>query len=218
MLTASSFELTATCHETNFFLRGSKQDSRILGIEPPIEMRRSLGLREDEACELLKGAYGLVNAPLLWYIELRNALIALGFQVSPLDPCLFVLPKDNTKKNTEDPCQIHGILGIHVDDGIGGGNEIFNQTIDRLEKIFPFGSKKNQKFTFTGIQVSQESNGEIRLNQTEYIRDIPPTEIPRERRKEQKGPASQQEIQSLRGLIGSLQYAATTQDLISRVD
>ena len=191
------------------FLRGSKQDSRILGIEPPIEMRRSLGLREDEACELLKGAYGLVNAPLLWYIELRNALIALGFQVSPLDPCLFVLPKQNTKKQTEDPCQIHGILGIHVDDGIGGGDAIFNQTIDRLEKKFPFGSKKTQKFTFTGIQVNQESNGEIRLNQTEYIRDIPPIEIPRERRKEQKGSASQQEIQSLRGLIGSLQYAAT---------
>ena len=34
------------------FLRGSKQDSRILGIEPPAEMRRRLGLREEEACEL----------------------------------------------------------------------------------------------------------------------------------------------------------------------
>ena len=37
------------------FLRGSKQDSRVLGIEPPAEMRRRLGLREEEACELLKG-------------------------------------------------------------------------------------------------------------------------------------------------------------------
>lgn len=85
-------------------------------------MRRRLGLRENEACELLEGAYGLVNAPLLWYIELRNALIALGFQASPLDPCLFVLPKDQAKINPNDPCRIHGALGIHVEDGICGGD------------------------------------------------------------------------------------------------
>lgn len=191
------------------FLRGSKQDSRILGVEPPVEMRRRLGLKEEEACELLKGAYGLVNAPLLWYIELRNALLDLGFQVSPLDPCLFILPKEKTKGQPEETCQIHGVLGVHVDDGICGGDEIFNQTIDRLEKKFPFGSKKSQKFTFTGVQLTQEANGDTQLNQSEYIRDIPPIEISRERRKDQKALANHQEIQALRGLIGSLQYAAT---------
>lgn len=89
-----------------------------------------------------KGAYGLVNAPLLWYVELRNALIALGFQVSPLDPCLFILPKDPSKVKPSDSCRIHGALGVHVDDGICGGDETFNQAIDRLEQKFPFGSKR----------------------------------------------------------------------------
>ena len=38
------------------FLRGSRQDDRILGVEPPQELRSKMGLRDDETCELLKGA------------------------------------------------------------------------------------------------------------------------------------------------------------------
>ena len=72
---------------------------------------------------------------------------------------------------------------------------------------------------FTGIQVNQDSNGDIRLNQTEYIKDITGIEIPRERRKEPQNAANDKEIQALRGLIGSLQYAAsnTRPDLSRRL-
>ena len=41
-------------------------------------------LKDEEACELLKGAYGLINAPLLWYCELKSALLNLGFIISPI--------------------------------------------------------------------------------------------------------------------------------------
>ena len=191
------------------FLRGSKQDGRIFAIEPPEELRQKLGLKSNETCELLKGAYGLVNAPLLWYAELREALLELNFQVSPLDPCLFILPKKPHDRQAHDPCQIHGVLGIHVDDGICGGDETFVKAIDALERKYPFGSKKNQTFVFTGIQVEQAASGDIILNQTEYVKNIPAIQISRERRKEPKTTATKEEIQSLRGLIGSLQYAAT---------
>ena len=125
------------------FLRGSRQDGRILGMEPPPELRLKMKLQDSEVCELLKGAYGLFNAPLLWYCELKNALLGLGFVMSPFDPCLFTLPKKNPKK---EECQIHGVLGIHVDDGIGGGDHVFNQTIATLEKRFPFGTQRQRKF------------------------------------------------------------------------
>ena len=75
------------------FLRGSRQDGRILGIKPPSEMRELMHLKDHEACELLKGAYGLINAPLLWYTELKNALLSLGFLMSPLDPWFSCYPK-----------------------------------------------------------------------------------------------------------------------------
>lgn len=100
------------------FLRGSRTDGRILGVEPPEEMRIMMNLKPWECCELRKSAYGLVNAPLLWYEELQNSLTALGFIRSPLDPCLFVLPKKNPSPKDCTPL-IHGVVGIHVDDGIG---------------------------------------------------------------------------------------------------
>eukprot|EP00435_Cladocopium_sp_Y103_P039315 s274_g10.t1 len=189
------------------FLRGSRQDDRILGVEPPIELRAKMQLRSNEVCELLKGAYGLINAPLLWYVELKAALVALGFVISPMDPCLFVLPK--TKTSPGDISQIHGILGIHVDDGIGGGDAIFTEAIRNLEKRFPFGSQRTGSFTFTGVQINQSHNGDITINQQDYINDIPPININRDRRKQPDLPVTKDELQSLRGLIGSLQYAAT---------
>ena len=188
------------------FLRGSRQDGRILGVEPPPEMRTRMGLKTNEVCELLKGAYGLVNAPLLWYIELKSALLNLGFVMSPLDPCLFVLPRANSTK--EAPA-IHGILGIHVDDGIGGGDDVFDAAIQQLEHKYPFGSKRQQSFVFTGIQIDQKVNGEISLSQKNYVEDIEPIMIPRERRRQPNERITETELQNLRGLIGSLQYAAS---------
>ena len=116
------------------FLRGSRRDNRLLGIEPPEEMRSRLNLKDTEICELLKSAYGLVNAPYLWYQELRENLIALNFTISPLDPCLFSLAdSDGT---------VHGLIGMHVDDGLCAGDQVFQDTLDLLEQKFPFGSKR----------------------------------------------------------------------------
>lgn len=199
--TARSFDIRTA------FLRESRQDSRILGIEPTNELRVKMKLQNNEVCELLKGAYGLINAPLLWYCELKGALLSLGFIISPLDPCLFVLPKKGKIQNGEP--KIHGILGIHVGDGIGGGDSTFTHAIQCLEKRFPFGSQRQGSFTFTGIQLKQEVNGDISLNQQGYINDINPINVTRDRRKTPEAPITQQELQDLRGLIGSLQYAAT---------
>ena len=184
------------------FLRGSRQDGRILGMEPPEEMRHMMHLKPWECCELLKSAYGLVNAPLLWYEELKSSLIQLGFIVSPLDPCVFVLP--NKRDQT-----IHGLVGIHVDDGLGAGDQHFRQCIAQLESKFPFGSKKEGSFQFTGIRLQQKADSSIELDQSKYVEDIPAIDITRDRRKNPNAEVSNDERQSLRGLVGSLQYAAS---------
>ena len=77
--------------------------------------------------------------------------------------------KSTINQDPKDACGIHGILGVHVDDGLGGGDALFAKAIDQLEARFPFGSRS---FAFTGIQVNQDSNGDIRLNKTECIKDI----------------------------------------------
>ena len=193
------------------FLRGSRRDDRILGVEPPMELRKKMGLTDDQVCELLKSAYGLVNAPYLWYQELKESLLEIGFQMSPLDPYLFSLPGKDKR--------VHGVLGVHVDDGLCAGDLEFEKVLKRLEGKFPFGSKRRSNFVFTGIQVNQDEKGRIHLDQKEYVNKIEPIQIDRSRRKQENTQIDEKEKQDLRGIIGSLQYAAsnTRPDLSARL-
>jgi hypothetical protein len=123
------------------FLRGQEQGSRILGLEPPIEMRQRLKMQPVEALQLLKGAYGRVDAPYLWFQELKTALESLQFKAAPFDPCTFVL--------VDDQGVTQGIVGVHVDDGLCCGSALFHGKLQELSKKFPFGSQKQKEFTFT---------------------------------------------------------------------
>ena len=78
-------------------------------------------LHDSEICQFTKSAYGLVDAPFLWYKELQKHLSSLGFEESPFDPCVFVLR--DSKGNPQ------GVLGLHVDDGLCGGNEVFEEKV-----------------------------------------------------------------------------------------
>ena len=87
-----------------------------------------------------------------------------------------MLPKES--KDEHSTSSIHGILGVHAGDGLGGGDEVFNQAIKNLERRFPFGSQRAGSFTFTGIHAQQSHNGDITLSQKDYyINDIPPINI-----------------------------------------
>ena len=64
------------------FLQGKTQKDRIIGIEPVPELVEALKLCPDEICRLTKSAYGLIDAPYLWYQTLKEELLNLGFEVS----------------------------------------------------------------------------------------------------------------------------------------
>ena len=64
---------------------------------------------------------------------------------------------------------MHGVLGIHVDDGIGGGDSYFTQTIEKLRKIYSFGSYDEVEFTFTGIHFRQWDDGSVEQDQIAYV-------------------------------------------------
>lgn len=204
--TLRSFDIKAA------FLQGKPQAGRTLGIEPVPELIQAMQLQTNEICKLEKGAYGLIDAPFLWYTAILEELLRLGFDQSPFDPCVFIL-RDPVSQVPE------GILGLHVDDGLCGGNQRFDKVIASLESKYPFGSKKVQSFTFTGIEMFQHPNKSISLSQSSYVRAIDPIKISPERKKQGDSPVSEEEKQSLRALIGSLQYAAvhTRPDLSSRL-
>ena len=96
--------------------------------------------------------YGLVNAPKKWWDRLKTSLIKHEFTSCVLDPCAFVLQKSR---------KVHRVLGVHVDDVIGGGNETCDRIMTAVRKEFDFGAWGVGNFRFKGRQISQMPNGEI---------------------------------------------------------
>ena len=194
------------------FLQGQPQKDRLLAIEPVPELSKALNLKGDEICKLTKSAYGLVDAPYLWYQALRKKLLELSFEESPFDPCVYILRDPKTGEP-------EGILGTHVDDGLGGGNSRFEEKIKELEATFPFGSRRTGQFTFTGIELQQHADKSISLSQSAYVKNIMPITISAERRKSDQMDVDDNERHALRALVGSLQYASvnTRPDLASKL-
>ena len=65
------------------FLRGRADENNPVAMDPPKELRRAMGLKDDEVCQLLGNAYGRVDAPLLFYKEFSSQLSKLGFTRHP---------------------------------------------------------------------------------------------------------------------------------------
>ncbi|CAL1167091.1 unnamed protein product [Cladocopium goreaui] len=155
------------------------------------------------------------DAPLLWYKTLRETMEGLGFVVSPFDGCVFTLV---TKGHNGKP-KVHGCVGLHVDDGIGGGDKYFREIIGKLRSKFEFGAYNEGDFEFCGVRYYQWDDGSIEMSQDSYVQKIHPIEIPRNRRQQSQSSLTPLETQQLRQICGSLQYAAvhTRPDLSAKV-
>ena len=194
------------------FLQGEPQADRVMGLEPTEEFRKQFNMKPDQILRLVKGAYGLVDAPFLWYQALRNELLRLGLEEAPWDPTVFIMRDASTHRPK-------GVIGMHVDDGLCGGDTDFERLLKQLESKYAFGSHKTGSFTYTGIELSQKASGAIVMSQAAYVKAVNPIKIGTERRRSPDDPISDDERHQLRALIGSLQYAAvnTRPDLCSKL-
>ncbi|CAE7228738.1 RE1, partial [Symbiodinium sp. CCMP2456] len=92
------------------FLSG-KQVGRDLYVRPPGDLP---GLRPGELWQLLRSAYGLAEAPRLWYQRAKELLKEIGFEEIPFAPSTFVY----RKKQGENDWVVLSVLCLHVDDGL----------------------------------------------------------------------------------------------------
>ena len=183
------------------FLQGRPQASRVIGLEAVPELAEAMKMRPEETLRLVKGAYGLIDAPYLWYCALKEKLIELQFEIAPWDPCVFILRHPKSREP-------EGIIGVHVDDGLCGGNQRFQTQLKKLEAHFAFGSHKLSRFCFTGIDLEQRGDYGICMSQSAYVRKISPIKIDPSRKTSPSAPITEAEKRQLRAIIGSLQYAA----------
>ena len=72
-----------------------------------------------------------MNAPKKRPEPLKRSLVSDGFTSCALDPCAIVLIKQN---------RVRGMTGVHVDDLLGGGDEVHDRTILEVKREFDSGA------------------------------------------------------------------------------
>ena len=185
------------------FLQGSKLDRDVF-VKPPKEA----GLDKGKVWKLKKCLYGLRDASRQWYLKVKETLLSLGCEQHKLDPGVFFF-----KDHKGDLC---GVIGLHVDDFIHAGNELFDkQVIQHVLKIFKVGKNEKSAFMYTGFYIRQDQEG-IVLDQENYTKntiDIPDIEINRTEHK--TSPLNDDERTCLRRMTGSINWVvrATRPDL-----
>ena len=149
-----------------------------------------MNLAEDEVLKMLKSGFGDVRAPHLWYDKAARDLCQIGFARHPFDRCVFMSFKgvDLAKSVAEGMERLDGILGLHVDDFIGGGEGMsrvavegwnhvpagvpsFASSVKWLKTKLELGSLHlGLSFPFTRIQLTQSPNFEcIHLSLEIYL-------------------------------------------------
>ena len=64
--------------------------------------------------------------------------------------------------------KLHGVLAVHVDDLIYGGDDLFHDQLDRLEEVYEMKKTETMKFTHCGVDVNQKET-HCYLDQKSYI-------------------------------------------------
>ena len=215
------------------FLQGMNMED--LGIDiftDPVgdvrkRLQRLMNLAEDEVLKMLKSGFGDVRAPRVWYDKAARELCQIGFARHPLDRCSFK-GVDLSKSVAEGMERLDGILGLHVDDFIGGGEGMsrvafegwnhvpagvpsFASRVKWLKTKLELGSLHlGLSFPFTGIQLTQSTNFEcIHLSLENCLQKVKPIALSKERRQNPHAETNAQEKHQLRGWNGSMNWPVT---------
>lgn len=101
---------------TTAFLSGKHVEREVLVRAPPdglpaIPESNEPEVKPGELLRVVKSAYGLSEAPRLWYLRARELLLEAGFEELSMAKATFI------KKSKKDQ-QVQAILCLHVDDGL----------------------------------------------------------------------------------------------------
>ena len=156
-----------------------------------------------------KSAYGLADAPLLWYQEADRRLRLCGWIRHPIDQCCYLLLDYNDKKEN----YMCAMLILHVDDILIGGeaeNDEFKEAIKKLKKHFNFGKwdqlSGSAPIKYCGGTIIKGREG-LELSYEEYMRKVCPMTVQKTRKADDK--IQEGGMSKARGLIGALQWPST---------
>ena len=113
----------------------------------------------------VRAVYGEPRAPMLWYLEIKNTLLDLGYVPHKLEPCIFLKFDNNGNES---------VIMIFVDDfSLSGDNAM------ELERVYQHLLKKynsikvieeiNQSVVYLGLTLDFSVSGQVSIKSTKYI-------------------------------------------------
>ena len=160
------------------------------------------GVPDNALIEVLGHVYGLNDSPAAWYKKLCSELLAVGFERSQFDSCVFYM---------RDQGQLTGVYGIHVDDSVTGGTgEKYEGALKQLQSKFEFRKWRVGDGDFCGANYVQDPHtGEITMSQEKFAQKIKPLHFSRDRLRNRDAELNDKEVGCLRAINGSLNWLAS---------
>lgn len=148
-------DVTGAFLETDTFRREQK-----LFLRAPRKVKLP-GYEDMELFEVVRPLYGLNHSPQQWFIKFKDTVKRQGWVQSKMDHCVFMLWKNQ---------HLCGVMGVHVDDVIMGGNGNYYQAKEKeLRSTFPFRKWKSGEGEFCGSHISQcPETGDITISQEDF--------------------------------------------------
>ena len=187
---------------TGAFLQGKELTDQLYCV-PCDEICQALGVPAGSVTRLRRAAYGLVQAPLQWYITIAEFLEELGLQRLRSDPCAWVWRPDPTGP-------IRGLISGHVDDFLFGGGEQdagWQAIVQKIKEKFHWGSWESDEFVQCGVRIRQTPEG-FSLSQEAYVENMPEVPLNSSRRKDRSLETTAWEKTKLRAVLGALSWHA----------
>ena len=146
---------------------------------------------------LKKCPYGLADAGRLWYLKVKKELLGLGGTQMSTDQAVFLWFDSNNV--------LIGIMVIHVDDFIFGGDRNFHDNVIlQFRSRFIVGSEESTAMKYIGVEVQQTLSG-ISMSTNSYcsgLQEIDTTGLGKDRKRK----LSESEITSLKKVSGQLNW------------
>ncbi|CAE6915744.1 RE2 [Symbiodinium sp. CCMP2592] len=131
---------------------------------------------------IVKGVFGLSDAPREWYLRLKKSVKKERWVQSTMDAATFFLWSKGPQP------ELIGMMCCHVDDLLISGNA-------------------EDSFVYCGKKVDQDLNtGVISVSMEAYVDNLVPIRVAASRRRDMEASLTPGEMKQLRALVGSLQW------------
>ena len=163
---------------------------------PPIP-----GLPRGRLARVLKGIFGLADAPRRWWQRLSRSMETRKWIRSTIDQATWMLRDDSNN--------IIGIVVAHVDDLLFAGGSEAEQSLRSVGEELGFRELTKDKFTWCGKQFEKRGDGCVYLSMRAYHDNLKPIPVSSHRKGDLSAPLTSFEARQLRALLGSYQWLVT---------